>query len=87
MSDAFDFGGVEGIELPAALALLLGADLLGARQRPLECGLQLGLSGDLATDVADEAAENGVFVEAQLGGHILARQAVCTPQNDAASLR
>jgi hypothetical protein len=30
---------------------------------------------------------NCVFVEAELGGHILARQAVCTPQNDAASLR
>ena len=27
LADAFDLGGVEGIELPAALALLLGADL------------------------------------------------------------
>jgi len=30
---------------------------------------------------------NCVFVEAELGSHILARQAVRTPQNDAASLR
>jgi hypothetical protein len=30
---------------------------------------------------------NCVFVEAKLGSHILARQAVCTAQNDAASLR
>ena len=30
---------------------------------------------------------NRVFVEAELNRYILARQAVCTPQNDAASLR
>jgi hypothetical protein len=48
---------VEGIELPSALALLLRANLLGARERPFERGLQLGLVGDLAADVADEAAE------------------------------
>jgi hypothetical protein len=30
---------------------------------------------------------NGMFVEAELGGHILARQAIRTSQNDAASLR
>jgi hypothetical protein len=33
--------GMEGIELPAALALLLGADLLGAGQRPFEQGVGL----------------------------------------------
>ena len=33
LADAFDLGGVEGIELPSALALLLGANLLGTRQR------------------------------------------------------
>jgi len=48
---------MEGIELPSALALLLRANLLGARERPFERGLQLGLVGDLAADVADEAAE------------------------------
>jgi hypothetical protein len=30
-ADAFDLRGVEGIQLPAALALLLRADLIGAR--------------------------------------------------------
>ena len=32
LADAFDLGRVEGIELPPALALLLGTDLLGARE-------------------------------------------------------
>jgi hypothetical protein len=32
-ADALDLGGMEGIQLPAALALLLGADLGGAPQR------------------------------------------------------
>ena len=41
LADAFDLVGMEGIELPAALALLLGADLLGAGQRPFEQGVGL----------------------------------------------
>jgi hypothetical protein len=57
LADAFDLGGVEGIELPSALALLLGADLRGAPKRLLECSLKLALAGDLAADVADQAAE------------------------------
>ena len=40
LADAFDLGGMEGIKLPAALALLLRADLRGARQRPGERRLQ-----------------------------------------------
>jgi hypothetical protein len=52
LADAFDLGGVEGIELPPALALLLGTDLLGARQRPFQSGLEIGLAGDLAADIA-----------------------------------
>ena len=48
---------MEGIQLPAALALLLRADLGGARERPFECLLQGRLAGDLAADVADDAAE------------------------------
>ncbi len=32
LADAFDLGRVEGIELPPARALLLGTDLLGARE-------------------------------------------------------
>src|SRR5215471_17903664 len=48
---------MEGIELVSALALLLGADLGCARKRLLERSLEFWLAGDLATDVADQAAE------------------------------
>jgi len=57
LADALDFGRVEGIELPAALALLLGSDLAGAQQRNDEGLLQRGLACDVAADVADDAAE------------------------------
>ncbi len=56
---------MEGIELPTALALLLRADLSGARQRPSKYRLKLRLAGDLAVDVANEAAEPAAQ-EAQL---------------------
>ena len=49
------FGGVEGIELPAALALLLRTDLGSARERPFERCLVLCLACDLAADIADQA--------------------------------
>ena len=48
---------MEGIKLPAALTLLLGADLVGARKRPFERGFEVGLAGGLAADVADDAPE------------------------------
>jgi len=57
LADAFDLGGMEGIPLPAALALLLRADLMGACQRPREDLFQRRLAGDLAADVADDAAK------------------------------
>jgi hypothetical protein len=56
-ADAFDLWGMERIELPATLALLLEADLVGLRQRPLKGGLEICLAGDPAADVADDAAE------------------------------
>jgi hypothetical protein len=56
-ADALNLGNMEGIQLPAALALLLGADLVGLRQRPFEHGLEVGSTCDLAPDVADEPAE------------------------------
>ena len=40
LADAFDLQGVEGIELPAALALLLRADLSGPPERKGECLLE-----------------------------------------------
>ena len=48
---------MEGIELVSALALLLRADLRGARERLLEGGLERALAFDLAADVADDATE------------------------------
>jgi hypothetical protein len=57
LSDAFDLRGVEGIELPSALALLLRSDLRSARQRRFEGRLEFGTSFNLAADVADDPAE------------------------------
>src|ERR1041385_2383813 len=54
-ADALDLGSVEGIELPAALALLLRADLIGARERPLEHRLKISLAADVAANVTDNA--------------------------------
>jgi len=52
LADALDLGSVEGIQLPAALTLLLGTDLVGARERPFKQRLEVGLAGDLTADVA-----------------------------------
>ena len=57
LADALHLRGVEGIELPAALALLLRADLRGPAEREGERVLEHGLTFDLAADVADDAAE------------------------------
>src|SRR5665647_2933355 len=46
-------------ELPTALALLLGADLGGARQREGKRRLDVGVAGDIAADVADQPAKPG----------------------------
>lgn len=48
---------MDGIKLVSALALLLGADLHGARERLLERSLKLWPTCDLAADVADQATE------------------------------
>jgi hypothetical protein len=50
---------MERIQLPATLALLLRANLCGARQWPGEGCLEFGLVHDLAPDIADDAAEPG----------------------------
>src|ERR1700682_5829427 len=57
LADAFDLGRVEGIELPAALALPLGANLLGAGKRAGEDRLEIFFAFDLAADVAHQAAQ------------------------------
>jgi len=48
---------VEGKELPSTLALPLRSDLRSARDRRFEDRLELGPSGDLTADVADDPTE------------------------------
>jgi hypothetical protein len=53
---------MEGIKLPAALTLLLRADLCGTAKREGERLLQGLLALDLAADVADEAAVRALSI-------------------------
>jgi len=57
LADAFDLRRMEAIKLPTALPLPLGADLVGARERAVEYRIEFGIAGNLAPDVADDAAE------------------------------
>jgi hypothetical protein len=57
LADTLGLRGREGIELPATLALLLGSDLGGARQRERKRRLDALLTGDLAADVTDQPAK------------------------------
>jgi hypothetical protein len=50
---------MEGIQLLAALALLLRADLAGTRERGFEHDRDVLLATDFAADVADQPAEPG----------------------------
>src|SRR2546429_4245545 len=59
LADALHLRSVEGIQLPAALALLLRTDLIGAREWPGECRLEVRVACDLAPDVANEPAKPG----------------------------
>ena len=65
LADALHLLSVEGIQLPTALALLLGTDLIGARERPGVHRLQVRVASDLAPDVANNApkadAQNAQF--------------------------
>src|SRR5207237_10361029 len=65
LAHALDRGSVEGIQLPAALALLLRTDLVGARERPFKQRLEVGLACDLTAGVADDPPEPNAQ-EAQL---------------------
>jgi len=57
LADALGLGGVPGIKLPAALALLLAADLPGSAERDGEDRLERLVSLGLAPDIADHAAQ------------------------------
>ena len=56
-ADALHLRGMERIKLPAALALLLRADLRGSAKREGERLLQCWLALDLAANVADDPAQ------------------------------
>jgi hypothetical protein len=56
-ADALDLRCMEGIELPAELALALGSDLGGPRERALEGCLDGLAASDLAPDIADQPAK------------------------------
>lgn len=58
-ADALDLGGVQGIDLVAALAMVLQADAQREIEQPAEAGFELGLAVDLAAQVADDAAQAG----------------------------
>jgi hypothetical protein len=58
LANALGLGGMEGIQLPAALALLLGSDLGGARQRQGKRRLEVRVAFDLAADVTESAGLN-----------------------------
>src|SRR3979409_166168 len=59
LADAFGLRGMEGIQLPTTLALLLGPDLTGARQRESNRCLEILMAFDLPADVTDQPAEPG----------------------------
>ena len=48
---------MEGIQLPATLALLLAPDLIGARQRHGKRRLDVLMAGYLAADITDQPAQ------------------------------
>ena len=59
LADAFGLGGMPRVELPAALALLLAADLGGPAERHREGLLQALITIDLAPDVPDQTPPAG----------------------------
>ncbi len=59
LTDARGSGRMPRVQLPAALALLLAADLRGPANRNSEDLLQRSVAVDLAPDVADDPAQAG----------------------------
>src|SRR5262249_31103086 len=57
LADAVPLRNVEGVQLPAALALLLRADLIGAREWPGKCRLKVRVAYDLSRAGGNEPAE------------------------------
>jgi hypothetical protein len=59
LTDAFDLGRVQRIDLGATLAVILQADLAGETEQRAETRLESIVAVDLAADVADDAVETG----------------------------
>ena len=59
LADAFDLWRMQRVDLLAALPLTLIANLMGQRQRQGEGVIEGGVIGDLAPDIADNAAQQG----------------------------
>jgi hypothetical protein len=57
LADAFDLWGMQAVDLGAALPAFLFAHPAGKIERPCERGLEKIIVGDLAFDIADDAAE------------------------------
>ena len=58
-ADAFDLRRVQGIDMPSAVARLLGQNTVGLVKLGGKLVLQEAVAGDLAGDVADGAAKKG----------------------------
>jgi len=58
-ADAFDLGRVQRVDLGAALAMILEADLEGEVEQWAEAAVELGPAVEGAADVADDAAQAG----------------------------
>src|SRR5262249_11569149 len=59
LTDALHLSRRQRIPLRTALAVLVRADLIGAREWPGECRLEVRVACDVAPDVANESAEPG----------------------------
>ena len=67
-ADAFDLGGVQAVDLGAALTALLVAHSAGEVEQPGKLGLAPVIACDLAGDVADDAAKIGLELAQSLVG-------------------
>src|SRR5882762_9396502 len=68
LADAFDLGGVQGIDLAAALVTVLFQHAAGQVERPHEDLAERVVTGSLAADVTDDAAGIGFELAKGLSG-------------------
>src|SRR5260370_20512858 len=68
LADAFDLWRMQAVDLGAALPALLFAHPAGKIERPRELGVEKIIVGDLAFDIADDAAEISLELANSLSG-------------------